>query len=79
METADDLSIWKYARQNGFVIVTKDSDFHELSLLYGIPPKVIWLKCGNRPKSYILNLLLDNQAAIEAFINDDRTVCLELY
>ncbi len=58
---------------------TKDSDFHELSLLYGTPPKVIWLKCGNQPKSHILNLLLENQAAIETFINDDGTVCLELY
>ncbi|MGH8568854.1 MAG: DUF5615 family PIN-like protein [Gammaproteobacteria bacterium] len=47
MERADDKAIWDYARQHGFTIVTQDSDFHELSVLYGSPPKIVWLKCGN--------------------------------
>ena len=58
MDQADDLAIWNYAKEQGFVIVTKDSDFHELSLVFGNPPKVIWLKCGNKPKWYVLGLLL---------------------
>jgi predicted nuclease of predicted toxin-antitoxin system len=28
-------------------IVTKDSDFNELSVVFGFPPKVIWLRRGN--------------------------------
>jgi predicted nuclease of predicted toxin-antitoxin system len=57
----------------------KDSDFHEFSLLYGNPPKVIWLKCGNKPKWYVLGLLLNNQEKIKAFFDDEQTSCLEIY
>jgi len=42
-----DETVWEYARQNGFDLVTKDSDFSELSVLRGSPPKVIWLRIGN--------------------------------
>jgi len=79
LDQSDDLTVWRYARENGFVIVTKDSDFHELSLIYGCPPKVIWLKCGNKPKWYVLGLLLNNQEAITAFFADKKSTCLELY
>jgi predicted nuclease of predicted toxin-antitoxin system len=44
---ASDERIWQYARENGFVIVLKDSDFSERSSLRGSPPKVIWLRIGN--------------------------------
>ena len=44
---ASDDEIWRYARENGFVIVSKDSDFSERSALLGNPPKVIWLRVGN--------------------------------
>ena len=33
LERAMDESIWGYAKDNGFVIVSKDSDFHQLSFL----------------------------------------------
>ena len=35
---SDDLRIWQYAASTGFVIVSKDSDFHQLSFLRGHPP-----------------------------------------
>jgi predicted nuclease of predicted toxin-antitoxin system len=79
LDQADDLTVWRYARDNDFTIVTKDSDFHEFSLLYSDPPKVIWLKCGNKPKWYVLGLLLNNQEKIEAFFDDEETSCLEIY
>ena len=79
LDLADDLSIWHFAKDNGFIIVTKDSDFHEFSLLYGNPPKVIWLKCGNKPRWYVLALLLNNQDKIEAFFEDGDHSCLEIY
>ena len=31
MEQADDQAVWAYAKQNGFVIVTRDSDYLDLS------------------------------------------------
>ena len=35
--------IWEYAKRHGYILVSKDSDFHERSLLYGRPPKVVWI------------------------------------
>jgi len=40
LHEADDRTVWEYARANGFAIVSKDEDFHQLSFLYGPPPKV---------------------------------------
>ena len=37
LDQADDLTVWQFAKDNGFTIVTKDSDFHEFSLIYGSP------------------------------------------
>jgi len=79
LDQASDLTVWNYARDNGFAIVTKDSDFHEFSLMYGNPPKVIWLKCGNKPKWYELGLLLKHQDEINTFFEDDDSSCLEIY
>lgn len=42
-----DDAIWRYAKENGFVIVSKDSDFSQRSALLGSPPKVVWLRVGN--------------------------------
>jgi predicted nuclease of predicted toxin-antitoxin system len=43
MRDATDPKIWEYAKTHDFVIVSKDSDFQARSLLYGSPPKFIWL------------------------------------
>ena len=40
-DTASDDAVWDYAKVHNFTIVTKDSDFPRLSVLYGHPPKVI--------------------------------------
>ena len=47
LQEADDRTVWEYARAHGFAIVSKDEDFHQLSFLYGAPPKVVWVRLGN--------------------------------
>ena len=37
LERTSDIQVWEHARDNGFVIITKDSDFYKLSLLHGTP------------------------------------------
>lgn len=79
LDTTTDREIWEYARANDFVIVTRDSDFHELSLLYGSPPKVIWLKTGNQSKASTLHTLIGRKEEISmALLQTDKN-CIEIY
>ena len=47
LDCADDTAVWDFARLQNLVIVTKDADFQERSLIAGAPPKVIWIRRGN--------------------------------
>jgi len=76
LEQADDQAVWQYAKQNDFVIVSKDSDFHELSLLQGPPPQVIWLQIGNASKTRVMRVLLDNAEEIKWRLAQPETACL---
>ena len=79
LEKAFDVDIWNYARDNGFVIVTKDSDFEELSLLRGAPPKVIWIKLGNVSNTTIVDMLVGNRERIGKMLGCADLNCIEIY
>ena len=70
LRDSSDTEIWDYAKQNDFVIVSKDSDFQLRSLLYGHPPKFIWLRVGNCPVKPIEELLRKHSVAINTFVQD---------
>ncbi|NJK35836.1 MAG: DUF5615 family PIN-like protein [Oscillatoriales cyanobacterium SM2_2_1] len=74
----DDVVIWEYAKANDFVIVSKDSDFHQRSLLYGHPPKFIYLRVGNCPTSKITQILRDNMNTIAQFESSETESLLVL-
>ncbi|MGH8622783.1 MAG: DUF5615 family PIN-like protein [Burkholderiales bacterium] len=69
---ADDSRIWEYARNGGFTIVSKDADFPERSILFGSPPKVIWIRRGNCSTVDIVRMIRNGAAEIEAAAKDDR-------
>jgi len=69
-ERSEDRDIWLYAQENGFVIVTKDNDFEQRSILLGHPPKVIWIRLGNCRTSDIAALIERSTKAILAFGDD---------
>jgi predicted nuclease of predicted toxin-antitoxin system len=68
---SDDL-VWQYAKENDFMIVSKDSDFYEKSIFSGHPPKIILIKSGNCANRQI-QLILRNKAAVIAdfYANND--------
>jgi predicted nuclease of predicted toxin-antitoxin system len=66
----DDEKIWRFTLDQGFVIVSKDSDFFHRALLRGHPPKVIHLKIGNCTTNYIRDLLVNNATLIAEFVSD---------
>ena len=74
-DCAADTEIWEYARLNDFILVTKDADFGDMSLLCGFPPKVLWLRRGNCSTSDIENILRSNFNAIEN-LNQDKIIVL---
>ena len=76
LETALDEKIWDYARENGFTILTQDSDFSERIALYGHPPKVIWLRLGNVSTRHVEEALQREVELIRVFESDDAKGCL---
>lgn len=67
LKSAPDPIVWAYATNEGYTIVTKDSDFHHRSFLYGHPPRVIWIRRGNCSTKEIATLLMQQQKKIEEF------------
>jgi len=79
LEDRGDWEIWQYAKQNGFTIVTFDSDFFDISILRDCPPKVIWLRTGNLTTSEIAERMILNFSMISSFINDSEQSCLDIF
>ena len=77
--SAFDKTVWEYARQNDFMIVTKDADFSEISLISGFPPKIIWIRRGNCSTRDIEILLRNSYDAIEALSEDSASGILTLF
>ena len=72
MKATIDPIVWDYAKDNNLVIVSKDADMHDLSLVFGSPPKVIWLRLGNCSTLQIENLLRRDFNAIKLFHEDEN-------
>jgi predicted nuclease of predicted toxin-antitoxin system len=67
MDRASDTEVWRYAAEHGYTIVSKDADFHQRSLLFGAPPKVIWIRQGNCSVADTADLLRERFIAVERF------------
>jgi predicted nuclease of predicted toxin-antitoxin system len=78
LERVSDRTIWDYARANNFSIVTRDTDFGELSALLGAPPQVVWIRTPNLSKSSLLKLLLGSKEAIIDALQTRGARCIEL-
>lgn len=78
MESASDKEVWLRAKDDGYVVVTRDADFQELSLVWGAPPQVIRLRTPNQTRAAVLKLLLDNKAAIISALELDARASIEL-
>jgi len=73
-----DSAIWTLARSDGFVIVSKDNDFRQLSFLRGAPPKVVWLSVGNASTARIAALLRAQAGVLDRFDMDSDASLLVL-
>ena len=76
---ATDKMIWQFAKEQDYAILTHDADFQDLSLLYGYPPKIIWLREGNLTNEMLAQKLLNAYDTIKSFIQEDLGGCLQLF
>jgi|SRR5690554_4225514 len=81
LENADDNTMWQFAKENDFAIVSFDADFNDLANLRGVPPKIIWLRTGNMTTNNIAQLLIMHKDIIISFLSEksyDKIACLEI-
>lgn len=78
LKHADDQRVWEFAKQSGMAIISKDSDFQQRSMLYGPPPKVIWVSLGNCTTEQVERLIRTRLDEIAAFDQDEGTAFLVL-
>jgi len=73
-----DERVWELAVEHHCLLVTKDEDFHRLSVLRGAPPKVVWLRLGNCTTEAAAALLRRHQSALQAFADQEEATFLAL-
>jgi predicted nuclease of predicted toxin-antitoxin system len=78
LRSATDQAVWERARTEGYTVVSKDSDFRQMSFLFGAPPKVVWIGLGNCSTAEILALLRNRRAALQSFWEDSEAAFLVL-
>lgn len=78
LDRATDVEVWAYAHANDCVIVTKDTDFNDMSVMYGSPPKVIWLRLGTCSTDEVEQVLRRAHQEIVEFAADAALGVLEL-
>lgn len=74
----DDNLIWMFGKEQGFTIVSKDTDFRERSYVEGAPPKIIWLDVGNAGTDDIASLLKRERSKVIHFGTQTETSLLIL-
>ena len=78
MQSATDQEVWQKAKDDDYVIVTRDADFQELSLVWGQPPKVIRLKTLNQTRATTLKLLIECRDVIAESLLDQDLAAIEI-
>jgi predicted nuclease of predicted toxin-antitoxin system len=78
LDQESDESIWQFARKEGFTIITKDDDFHQKSLAFGQPPKVIWIKTRNAKKRELEKFIREKASTIAKFVSEGNESLLIL-
>jgi predicted nuclease of predicted toxin-antitoxin system len=68
LTTTDDDVIWRFARDNGFALLTQDSDFERKAAQRGAPPKVILVRTGNIRTPLLRPIVAAQLDRIERFL-----------
>ena len=75
---ATDAAIWELAKRHDALLVSRDEDFRAMSVLYGPPPKVVWLNIGNPGSAVVAQVLRAARERIEILAADEVDAFLVL-
>jgi predicted nuclease of predicted toxin-antitoxin system len=78
LEQTPDREIWEFARLNGFAILTADTDFQDLAVSFGHPPKVILPKGCDYGNAVAEALIRSQAIRIAHFLADEERAFLGL-
>ena len=70
LDNSLDASIWRYAKQHGYDVITKDEDFLRLVLAEGLPPRVVAVQNAQVPVADLAEFLLARLPQIESFLGE---------
>lgn len=79
LENQSDKQIWEYAKENEYIIVTFDADFYDFSLVWGHPPKIIWIRTSNQTTKNVEEILRKFMSTMQEFLKDNELACLEIF
>jgi predicted nuclease of predicted toxin-antitoxin system len=79
LRTAGDTAVLEFARENGYVVVSADTDFGTLLAATGAstPSVVLIRRTVDRRASRLLALLLENLEQVEQVLDEGAVVVLE--
>lgn len=72
LDESPDTSIWRYAKQHGYDVLTKDEDFVRLVLAEGFPPRVVAVQNAQVPVRQLADFLLARLPQVEAFLGEQQ-------
>jgi predicted nuclease of predicted toxin-antitoxin system len=79
LDSASDLTVWNYALRNNFIIITKDADFSDMSVVLGFPPKVVWIGRGNCSTGVVESILRSHFESITVLSENSEAAILNLF
>jgi predicted nuclease of predicted toxin-antitoxin system len=68
LDRASDTEVWEYAVAHGYMIVSKDADFYQRSVVLGSPPKIVWLRVGNCTVAESADILRERYVEVVRFV-----------
>jgi predicted nuclease of predicted toxin-antitoxin system len=74
LQFAKDTEIYNYAKENGYVIMSKDDDFLSQIEKHGSPPALIWVTCGNTSNARMREILTSTLLKVKTLIDKGEPI-----
>lgn len=74
LQFAKDSVIYSYAKENGYVIMSKDDDFLNQLEKFGSPPALIWITSGNTSNARMREILTSTLPKVKNMIDKGEPI-----